>query len=240
MEKDFLITNPARIAWVLQSLRDDHQLVDVGFRGRDTGARSIIVDIDSAAGYFTLDGFPNQDCHRLAGRGEKFDLRASLNGVDVMVSSLQVSEVRDEADGALYCVALPTQLRYVQRRDTYRAQVTGLAEVAVTAVNQESAETYSGYLADISADGCRVALDGDENAGCGRAGERYQLTLQMPEGDALSLCVTSRHSRFVARSGLWYVGCCFEQPAPALQQRIERFVAEMQLKARQREAMFAA
>ena len=243
MEKDFLISNPARIAWILQSLRDDHQLVDVGFRGRDAGVRSIIVDVDSQQGSFTIDEFPNEVCHKLASTGELFDLRATLNGVDVTVTSLKVDDVQREPDGALYNVTLPKQLHYVQRRESFRARVTGLAEVPVDLRHIDSdssltSETERAQLADISAEGCRLAIPGQEDALCSTHNELFEVTLHVPEDEPLKVTVESRHSRHLSRSRLWYVGYRFVSPSAAIQQRIDRFVTNMQRIERQREAMF--
>ena len=244
MEKDFLISNPARIAWILQSLRDDHQLVDVGFCGREAGVRSIIVDVDSAEGHFTIDEFPNEACHRLATRGELFDLRATLNGVDVTVTSLKVDDVRREEDGALYSVSLPKQLHYVQRRESFRARVTGLAEVPVDVRHIDSDTVITSgearaQLADVSAEGCRLAIPGKEDALCGVEHALFEVTLHVPECEPLKVTVESRHSRHLSRSRLWYVGCRFVSPSAAVQQRIDRFVTDMQRIERQREAIFA-
>ena len=94
-------------------------------------------------------------------------------------------------------------------------------------------------LADISADGCRLALPGLEDTGIGVLDQNWQLAIHLPDTtDPLKVLVTTRHSRFLSRSKLWYVGCRFENNDGQSQQLIDRFVTQMQRLERQREAMF--
>ncbi|MCB1754371.1 MAG: flagellar brake protein [Gammaproteobacteria bacterium] len=246
MEKDFIISNQARISWIMQSLRDDHQLIDVDFPDRKIGARSIIVDVNADEGYFSIDEFPSAGCHKQALAGEAFDLRASLNGVDVTAKALVVENVIDDPHGALYQIQIPGSVHYVQRRETFRARVTGLIEVPVEialvppgdAPDQEPVTTEA-QLADISADGCRLSLSGEEGSVFGALDQRWTLRMQFPDTEEpLNVRVITRHSRFLERSKLWYVGCQFDNNDARSQQLIDRFVTQVQRLERQREAMF--
>ncbi len=247
MEKDFTLSNQVQINRIIQSLRDDHQLIGVNFDGRNDGSQSIIVDVDSKQGYFLVDEFPSASCHRLATTGESFDLNAELNGIDVNMRDLNIDEITKDKDGILYQIAIPRRITYAQRRESFRARVSGLADVpvdiAVVADEYEDSgvetEGYEAMLADISAEGCRLSVAGQEDCLMGKPDLVLALTIHVPEGDPISVKVTTRHQRFLTRSQLWYIGCRFESSEKEAQMMIERFVIYMQRLESQRKSMFS-
>lgn len=241
MEKDFTLSSPVQIARIIQSLRDDHQLIGVSFRDRNEGSQSIIVDVDLDAGFFSVDELPSAGCRQLVSDGEPFDIRAELNGVDVGMAGLKVSEISEDDQGALYQVPIPKRISYVQRREAFRARVTGLTEVPVALSWTDEETSTSGELEaaldDISADGCRLAVSARDDVAIGQTPLPISLRIDIPDSE-LPICVDActRHARYLARSKLWYVGCEFEQRDASTQQMIERFVIYIQRLQRQREA----
>ena len=246
MEKDFSLSNPKQINRIIQSLRDDHQLVGVNFGEPGKGSQSIILDIDTEDGFFTVDEFPSSECHRLATTGKTFDLKAELNGIDVNMPGLSVEDVREDEEGSLYRVAIPKRISYAQRREAFRARVSGLmtvpVNVAIVADEQEGTgvetEIHEATLSDISAEGCRLSIPGTEVCPFDTIGLVLSLSIHVPDDDPIQVIAETRHQRFLSRSKLWFIGCRFHTDVAEVRSRIERFVIHMQRLERQKSAMF--
>lgn len=239
MEKDFTITDSTKIAWILQSLCEGRQLVSVDLGGPPHGAPSIIVSVKDHCGVFTLDRFATEQCHRRVLEGERFTLRSSLNGLDVSAGDLQVRRLDRDSDGDFYEVPLPERMVYLQRRETFRARIVGVASVPVRFRKiGGDIEIDGAELIDISSEGCCVALPGAADSEDGLPGTGLVLQLALPEQPVLTVEVKCRHRRHLPRSRVWYVGCAFCTPATPVQMTIDRFVSHIQRLQRQREALF--
>ncbi len=237
---DFAVSNPIKIAWIIQSLQDDRQLIDVAFSYHTDGARSMIIDVDSDTGYFYLDEFASKECHRLASQGEMFIIRSSLNGVDVKIPELASESVVKDPQGALYKIAMPSTIYYAQRRDTYRARVSGLMETSVDVTSEIKGEKYQAKLIDISSGGCRIEISAGYKTFHESMNRKLDLLLHLSgEDESVQITAKIRHTQYLQRSRIWLLGCQFEKLEQAQQQSIDRFVAEMQRLERQKQALFA-
>jgi c-di-GMP-binding flagellar brake protein YcgR len=250
VEKDFFISNPERIAWVLKSLKDDHQLIDVDFDNSDdlgTGGRSIVLDVDLQNKQFSIDELRSRFSHDHASKGAVFSISSSLNGLDIMVPGLTVIDIQQDDNGDIYVLELPKTMQYVQRRESFRARVTGLAEVPVDIgfmgdserAKEDESLTSGALLADISAEGCRIVIADNGQKTFADEDLFLALNLKLPtEEDPTKVSAKVCHSRYLERSKVWYLGCQFDSINIATQQVLDRFVVQMQRLARQKDAMF--
>ena len=244
-EKDFKVSDPARIAWILKSLKDDRQLVSIDFRESGRSQISTIVEVDREKGILSIDGFSGTTCGDLALAGELFALKASLNGVDVTVEGLAVESVVTDSDGPIYLLHLPKVIQYVQRRECFRARVTGLIRVPVEGSSvlkdrdQSLPKLSEVQLSNISAEGCRLEVRGTEESFTCEVGDLLLLNIHIPNHEVpLPVKVSVCHKRHLARSKLWYVGCKFTKLKVTSENAVNRFVSELQLLERRQEEMF--
>jgi c-di-GMP-binding flagellar brake protein YcgR len=245
VQSNFKVSDKARIAWILQSVQRSHQLLRLSFAGGQLEAQSIVVQVDADKGYFYIDEPPCTRCCELAIAGEPFDLATSLSGVDVTATGLSIVKVVEDPQGAMYKVALPAGLGYVQRRDSYRASLVGLSNIVVDVshvADGESAESDcevlpEAALEDISSAGCCISMRGDKNLCIGQEGEQLLLSMYFPDTNSpVSIVADVRHTRFVQRLKLWLIGCQFTAPDMPSQKLIDSQVFEAQRLQRLRES----
>jgi len=251
-EMEFSVSSAKKIAWILRSIKSAHQLVSVDFCDYPDGIRSVIVDVEPEAGVFSIDQFPAAEIHDLAIRGAPFDLNANLNGVDVTALALKVQTTTRDNDGLMYQIAIPQSLRYMQRRDVYRARVSGLLDVAVEMrpTHRENCDCNPGssttgedksstvVLSNISVEGCQLAIEGcpeKPDFGCA---DSFTLDIQVEDSaDSISLLAEPRHSRYLSRARIWLMGFQFIEPDLSAQRKLGQLVTRVQLLARQRETL---
>lgn len=245
VQSNFTVSDTARIAWILQSVQRSHQLLRLSFAGGQHEAQSMVVQVDADKGYFYIDEPPCTRCCELAIAGEPFDLATSLSGVDVTVAELSVVKLEQDPQGAMYKVALPASMGYVQRRDSFRAPLVGLSNIAVNVCPvpagepEESAieEFPEATLEDISSAGCRFSIRGDKNLCIGQVGDQLSLSMQFPDASSpVTVVADVRHTRHVQRSKLWLIGCQFTALDMQSQKLIDSQVFETQRLQRLRES----
>ncbi len=248
MEKDFIIHSTSRIAWVLQALSDTHQLIDIGFTRYNEGGRSIVVDVDPDQGAFFIDQLPSTESHNLATDGELFNIRATLNGVDIKIPDISIENIVKDSDGDMYQVRLPSSMQYIQRRETFRARVRGLQTVLVSLSipniefenEDEPVTVCDALLLDLSSEGCSLSFNGAEDSSFAGRDQPLLLEIQLPSHKTpVRLFASTRHSFYLKRLKLWQIGCRIEEIDVKSQQLIDSFIAEMQQLGRQKDAMFS-
>lgn len=238
------LSNPKRISWLLNSLMSQHQLVTLtmGEGKNELASSSLVVSVFGDSPFFSLDANANADIHKKIVDGRPFMMKSSLEGVDVRAESIKAAGVIDDPKGLLYKVPFPTQMFYFQRRETYRASLSGLFKVSVSvqlnASSGNNKETplvlENCSLSDISATGCLVSMSEGNGKFLADYAEPVTLHLTLPESDeAVSLPATVRHRRHIQRSGIWLVGFQFNRMPMRDLDSVERCVARLQLLARQ-------
>ena len=244
METDFDVKDKARIGWVLQSLMQDHQLVDVNFGEGFEPSQSIIVDVDTKKGFFFLDEFPTSESNQLAAQKNRFDLRGALEGVRIKAVGLKVNKVRKDKKGMLYRVEMPTFLMYMQRRDAYRVSIGFGMQIPVDITVLESPDMntelqpsdHEATLRDISTTGLRLTIPGGKERFSEEQGQMWQLSFKLPDNEeTVVLKIETCHARFVSRTRDWQFGCRYRDLDGATVQVIGRFVTEMQRQERRRQ-----
>ncbi len=244
METEFDVKDKARISWVIQSLMQAHQLVDINFGEDFEPSQSIIVEIDAKSGYFFLDEFPTDEANRLAGRKNRFVLRGALDGVRVKAPDLKVEKIQNDEKGLLYKVPLPKHLLYMQRRNSYRQSIGyGIAiPVDITFLELPDVDTnleptdHLATLSDISTTGCRLIIPGGEASFSEEPGQVWQLNFKLPEADdPVQLTIETCHAQFISRTRDWQFGCRFNEVEGATLEKIGKFVTDMQRKERSRQ-----
>lgn len=237
METEFDVKDKTRIGWVLQSLMQSHQLIDVNFAESSESSQSIIVDVDLKKGYFYLDEFPTDEANRLAKLNKQFNLRGALEGVLVKAIDLKVKKTAKDDKGLLYAIPIPTDLMYMQRRDSYRVNIGYGMEVPVDITFLESPTLdveleptdHVATLGDISTTGCRLRIPSVEAGFSDEPGQLWQLSFAL-DGDDTPLVVTIEtcHARYVNRTNTWQFGCRYKDVEGDVIGRIGRFVTDTQ------------
>lgn len=243
METEFDVKDKTRIGWVLQSLMQSHQFIDVHFGEGYEPSQSIIVEVDVKKGRFYLDEFPTEEANRLAARKNHFVLRGALEGVRIKASGLKIKSMQKDEKGTLYVVPFPPNLMYVQRRDSYRFNIGYGMEIPVDITYLEAPDVdtdmepldQAGVLSDISTTGCRVTIPGGKASFSDEPGQVWQLAFKFPEEDEpVLVTIETCHAYFSSSTRHWQFGCQYKDVDGATLERIGRFVTDSQQKERSR------
>jgi c-di-GMP-binding flagellar brake protein YcgR len=145
------VTLPMQIAGILRRLQDAHALVHVSRPGDHESWLSAVLEVHPTEGYLLLDELTPRDGNALIRDANRIIVSAQIQGVDISFATRLLEA--GVSDGlAIYRVAVPDNVRYWQRRASYRARVSAANVVAVT-LAQNSELVLEGELYDISSGG---------------------------------------------------------------------------------------
>lgn len=145
------VTAPVQIAGVLRRLQDAHALIHVSVPGGGESWLSAVLEVHPARNHLILDELTPRDGNAAVQRAQRIVVSAQIQGVDVSFATRLIDS--GASDGAAFHrVVLPDNIRYWQRRASYRARVGAAMSVQVALRNGEGL-VLNGELYDISAGG---------------------------------------------------------------------------------------
>lgn len=202
------ITNPTRVARLLDQLARRHALLTVEIPGHADRFTSCIVSVDEP--FVLLDELLPADGQRLLLAERRLRVTGKLDGIDVRFQA-QLARV-DEQDGVITSyLDLPGTLEYRQRRMDFRAHIP-LSQSLRVFVDDGEGTVIQGLLHDLSHGGAGILLPEEEAPRAG--GRMYECAIELPGADWLycsaELCY-SRQSRF---RGRLLVGTRFHNQTP--------------------------
>ncbi|WP_043238879.1 flagellar brake protein [Stutzerimonas azotifigens] len=224
-----VLTAPLEVLANLRPLLENHIPLIIRFADRSQRFQSFVVELDRAGGSLVLDELIPTDGERLLHAGEPFSIEGFYEGARI---AWEVRTARiDELDGIRsYRTELPTELVYHQRRNAYRATLTG-PTVFATLAGKQLSQPLEGKVVDLSATGCKLCLPGNRVHGL-QPGEVYEhFVAQLPIG-RVETAIELRHARYEERSDSTFCGIRFHQMNGLLQRQIERLVYQLQREAR--------
>lgn len=210
----------------------------ISFDGTDLYGNSLIISIADDEAHFLLDTIVDSQVHDRIAAKKPFTLYATLDGVDVRVDKVTVDSVIDDPDGFLYKVAKPSQVYYIQRRETFRAALSGLFEILATvevpADNDDATYVVSECkMSNISAAGCQLEIPTQSSERIIETSKAVNIQFVIPEtNDDITVSAMMRHNRELKRAELTLIGFQFMGISPGCETRVERFVAKVQQMAR--------
>jgi len=236
---NFRVTDTETIRRVLIGLKKSTSDLEVRFDGEDRVARTRIQSCHPDKGYFTLRVLDTISLHRRVLHGDDFQLVGWAHGVHTEVQRLAARDFVDDPRHECYVVPVPDELIYVQRRECYRAQVARFAEVFVKVqFAPDDGPWYDAHLIDLGADGCRIGLQGIDTPPTGFRDGLTALQLMLP-GETRPIAVQGnlRHWHWQEDTAQLQAGYQFHRLRIGEQDRIQRYVSEIQREMCRREAM---
>lgn len=226
------ISSRPEILAVLKSLINSRAPLTINFADRTQSCQSYVVDIDAETSSLLLDEMIPNIGDKWAGQGEAFRVDSWLDGAHIRWQSAGASKVMLEDDAPAFRVLLPPTLSYHQRRGAFRATVQRSIDTHLELIHSKDKPRLEGELLDISATGCKARLAGNQLLVL-QPGDRYELSrLILPEEAGFDIELEIRHCNYYSNTDETHVGLRFQQPAPAAQRQIDRYVHYLQREAR--------
>lgn len=219
------ITDPVRIAALLERLCANHCLLTVLPDESGEAYNSALIEIRAEQGYFVLDELNPKAGHERLLATRRLKAQARLNGVELSFAAYVESAGSRNGLG-FYRVTFPASLNYFQRRRHYRAKVGLGRHVPVTLI-LPNGEPMTGRLRDISVGGIGVSFPPAFPDGLAYDDRAVEGSIVLPSGEEifcrLKICFVNHSLQGDTR----VVGARFVELGAAQQKTVAEFVAAL-------------
>lgn len=224
-----ILKTPVEVYANLRLLQENRTPLLIHFSGRNGRYQTYVVEISQEKGWIALDELVPNDGERLLLAGEPFSVEGFHEGVRIAWQNALPTHPGELDDARCYWIAVPTEMLYHQRRNAYRAQLSGPA-ISVTLSGKTIRKPLEGRLLDMSATGCKISMSGQIASGL-QTGQVYDLSAALPIGN-ITTAVELRHLSYDEKLDLTFCGLRFHRLGGLPQRNIERFVYQLQREAR--------
>ena len=217
------ITQPAEISLLLQRIHEAHALLSARLADDPSPYLTAIIGCDGARGELLLDELnPLRGHERFVAQG-RLTAQCKLRGVE-MSFDVQLKETIKSESGLLYRTALPAVVRYLQRRNAYRAPVP-IQQGASLTLSAPGRNPIKALVCDISRTGI-----GARTAGPGLdEGETWpDCEIALPDGASVRCAIELRYVGSHNTNNYVRIGGRFVELAPEHEKIIQRFVTKME------------
>jgi c-di-GMP-binding flagellar brake protein YcgR len=217
-----ILKTPVEVQANLRPLLDNHIPLQLRFAERTLRYQTYLVEINREKGWLALDELIPSDGERLMASGEAFQIEGFYEGVRIAWNNPHPAHIGELDDARCYWVPLPDEILYHQRRNAYRATLSGQT-IAAELSGKMVKKHLAGKVLDMSATGCKLSFPGNLQTNL-QSGQVYdQLRLELPFG-VLTTAAELRHVVFDEKLDLTFCGMRFYRISGLTQRQVERFV----------------
>jgi len=228
-----ILKTTTEIHAALKQLLDNHIPLLVRFVDRSQRYQTYVVEMNREKGWIALDELIPNDGERLMASGEAFQVEGYYEGVRIAWSNDHPVHPGELEDARCYWAPLPDQVLYHQRRNAYRASLTG--QPIVAELSDKTIKPVEGKVLDMSATGCKLSFQGNLQNGLQTGRVYEQLSAKLPFG-TVTTAAELRHVVFDEKLDVTFCGMRFYRISGLTQRHIERFVYQLQREARRDQA----
>ncbi|MBT8131336.1 MAG: flagellar brake protein, partial [Gammaproteobacteria bacterium] len=202
------ISDPARMAVLLDRMARHHALLTIEIPGSDEQYTSSIVAVNTP--YVLLDELLPSSGHRRLLETRKLQVSGKLEGIDIRFSA--ALEDVEEQDGMItYRAHLPARLEYGQRRMDFRAHIP-IAHPLRVVIAGDRDSVAEGELYDLSRGGAGIVLPGEAPAL--KPARWYDCAIELPGSDWLFCALEMRHAKDMPAGDRHLIGARFDELSP--------------------------
>jgi len=217
------ITDPARIALLLEQLTKHYSPLTVQIAGHNEHYASCIVEIDKP--YVLLDQLIPDSGHERLLETRKIHATGKIDGVDIAFST--TLEHVDEQDNLLtYHMKLPEKLKYQQRRMAYRVRIP-LAKLLRVLIDNGGKHLIQGELHDLSHGGAGKIISSTKFKF--KPGQWYECAIELPCGEWIYCTVEMCYLKNIPVRNRRLIGASFVGLTAMQSRIIGRCVSELEL-----------
>ena len=218
-----VVTYKPYMAGLLKRLQSVRSLVSITIDNEKIVHNTIIIEVDSQRQCLYLDELNSDDAHKSIRKGSTIHFNARMQGVQIgFQTSVMSIETSDHI--AMYQLAFPENMIYVQRRRHYRAAVNDEYYLGVS-LPIPLKKHIIGSVVDISAGGFCTRLALAETNNIQEQQAIYDATLTLPGQNTITCDIEVRSIRRYPEHGYSLVGGEFIDIDAHKQTHVERVVA---------------
>ena len=190
-----------------------------------------IMAVDEQNHQFFTDEFHPGDPNQLLGEGVTVQFSLTHHGVRHQFNAKHL-QAQSTPDGARHLFQFPKGIEQIQLRDAFRVKLSQAHPIKVTLTHAEKA-AITGTLADLSASGMRVRIEGLVTPKPVR-GEIYSSChLVLSDGSPIVSAARLMHWQYDPDLRVSFLGIQFEELDGNTQRALNRYLTELQRKQRQ-------
>jgi len=220
------LTDRAEIERVFRIFRDHCLPVQLRFGRAEDEFTARVLEVTGSQ--FLLEDIRPRTGLRLLRTREPFSLSGRVDGIYAHVTEMRVAEVAEDRGVPYYIVPLPKEVLYQQRRRTerFRLPPSVAADGARITLHRDE-RVLSGFLADISAGGCRAVFDVVVDPGITDDEVVDRCDIDIPHLLVLTSRTVIRHHSLNKQTGQLSCGIEFAEMRLADRRRLERFIQKI-------------
>jgi c-di-GMP-binding flagellar brake protein YcgR len=227
-----IITSTLRVVAILRPLLEKHALLTATLPNSNQFFTTALLKINADTSSLFIDELHPQKGHHLLLKASRITLRTQLGGVDVNFS-MALKNTGTENGIAYYELSFPENIRYRQRRSSYRVPVSSATSIPVNLITADD-NSFDGELHDISAGGMCIRLPKKKAEPFANNTDEIKCTILLPDKSHIKCLFKICHSQLHEPSNNFHIGGNFLQLETAQHRAIERFVIELQRRSRQK------
>lgn len=202
----------------------------------NTGQRKItklstgIMAVDTANLRFMTDEFHPSVPQQLLGEGTTVQFSLTHHGVRHQFDAVHIA-AESTPDGIQHRFQFPKGIEQIQLRDAFRVKLSQAHPIKVT-LTHTSNPTITGTLADLSASGMRIRIDGLVTPKPVRGEVYSSCHLVLSDGQPIVCGARLMHWKYDPDLRISYLGIHFENLDGNTQRSLNRYLTELQRKQR--------
>ena len=242
-EEGQLIKSREGIYRLMRRLQVKHTPLKLVFDTVADHYTSMVLAVNFKEGYFLLDEVTPKWGDELMAKAIPFHFDSFHDGCKISADKLQAVGRAVKEGSPVYKIPFPAELRFLQRRQFYRAPVRLSLNINVrlgVTVPKEKRDEYDniipqsptweheGLLRDLSAQGCQIEAKGDLRESLQTNTEYSSCYFIFPNGYLLDIGIAIRHVGYDEKKDLSSLGCQFINMNPRLDRKVSFIVNELQ------------
>lgn len=233
VDERFGVDDPRSIGLLLRRMVEQRSMLEAALPGGGPGLLTAILEVDERSNRLLFDASPHASVERIVLAQPQIAFSARVDRVDVRFATGPFRKVEFEGMAA-YQAPLPTQMRYLQRREFFRIEVppghAAYCQLLVPARQDSPPRDIRTRVFDISGGGLSLFVPpGSDDVLTG--GERFSgCRLTLPEHPPIQVNLRVRRNFRIGRKqaiSQTCAGCEYLDLAPSAQIVIQRYLMRL-------------
>ena len=227
-----IISDPVQIKVFLKKILDSRTLLSTIIPGDNEVYNSTIISIDNDNHQIIIDQLDPKHGHTKLLQKKEITVFAVIEDIDLSFTSALV-DVNDQPDKPCYTLSFPHNIRYYQKRSSYRVQIIRSLSIPVKLTCKPD-DIIEGELDNISPEGMRIRF-ADNLPNTMKSGLSIpKCEFELPDGGNILCSVELRHVVHGENGSVSYIGIRFESLPSPDQRSVNRFATSIERKLRRR------
>ncbi len=226
------ISDPVQIKAFLKKIMDSRILLSVTIPGDNDVYNSTINSIDNDNHQIKIDQLHPKHEHTKLLQKKELTVFAVIEDIDLSFTSALV-DVNDQSDTPCYTLSFPLNIKYYQKRSSYRVQIIRSLSIPVK-LTYKSGEIIEGELDNISPEGMRIRFADNLPNTMKNEISIPKCEFELPDDGYILCSVELRHVVHGENGDVSYIGIRFQSLPPPEQRSVNRFATSIERKLRRR------